>query len=310
MIDHFISNEYQDLQIVDAIDIKAKPTSFFGEAFKRLSKNPIFYISGVLILFIVFVALFPGAFTGQDPFYADLMNAKKGPGEWGGVYHILGLDRQGYDIFTRVIYGTRASLLVGIFTTILVVILGGIIGALAGFFGGWLDALLSRITDIFFAIPFLLGGIIVLSVFNDYRSIWTVILVIGIFAWTSIARITRGAVLTAKNQEYITACESIGVSKFSILTKHILPNSVAPVIVTATVSLGSYIVTEATLSFLGIGLPSNVVSWGGDISAAQEMIRTNAMVLFWPSIALGLTVLSFILLGDAVRDALDPKMKD
>ena len=188
-------------------------------------------------------------------------------------------------------------------------LVGGLIGAIAGFFGGWVDAILSRITDIFYAIPMLLGAIVVLQMFRTSTSIWKVVLVLALFGWVSIARIARSAVLEAKNLEFNTASTALGSTPMRNLFRHVIPNSLAPVIVIATTSLGSYIVSEATLSFLGIGLPSSVVSWGGDISTAQSLLRTNPEVLFYPSAALAVTVLAFIMLGDAVKDALDPKSR-
>ena len=207
------------------------------------------------------------------------------------------------------IYGARASVAVGVLTTILVVVLGSLIGAIAGFFGGWIDSVLSRITDIFFAIPLVLAAIVVMQMFKEHRTIVTVVLVLGLFGWVSIARITRGAVVSIKNEEFVQSARSIGASNGHILFSHILPNAAAPIISYATVALGTYIVAEATLSFLGIGLPPTFVSWGGDISDAQASLRVAPAVLFYPAGALGLTVLSFIMMGDVVRDALDPKAR-
>ena len=167
----------------------------------------------------------------------------------------------------------------------------------------------SRIVDIFMAIPMLLGAIVVLQMFRTVTSIWKVVLVLALFGWVSTARIARGAVLSSKNLEFNTASTALGSTPMRNLFRHILPNSLAPIIVIATTSLGSYIVSEATLSFLGIGLPSTTVSWGGDISNAQSILRTDPMVLFYPSVALAVTVLAFIMMGDAVKDALDPKSR-
>ncbi len=169
--------------------------------------------------------------------------------------------------------------------------------------------MLSRIVDIFMAIPMLLGAIVVLQMFRTVTSIWKVVLVLALFGWVSTARIARGAVLSSKNLEFNTASTALGSTPMRNLFRHILPNSLAPIIVIATTSLGSYIVSEATLSFLGIGLPSTTVSWGGDISNAQSILRTDPMVLFYPSVALAVTVLAFIMMGDAVKDALDPKSR-
>ena len=189
------------------------------------------------------------------------------------------------------------------------VLAGGLIGAIAGYFGGWVDALLSRIVDIFYAIPLLLGAIVVLQMFTTSSSIWKIILVMAMFGWVSIARIARSSVLETKNLEFNTASAALGSTPVRNLFRHVIPNALAPVLVVGTTSLASYIVLEATLSFLGLGLPSSSVSWGGDISTAQTMLRTNPMVLFWPSAALAITALAFIMLGDAVSDALDPKSR-
>lgn len=293
------------LGAVDAIPDASAPTSLWGEAWKNLRRRPLFWVSALLILIALLMALVPSLFTSVDPRMCVLSKSLHAP-EAG---HPFGFDRQGCDIYARTIYGARASVAVGVLTTLAVTILGTIIGAIAGFFGGVLDTLLSRLTDIFFAVPLVLAAIVVMQVFKEHRTILTVVIVLTIFGWTQIARITRGAVMSVKNEEYVTASRSLGASKWHMLTSHILPNAAAPIIVYATVALGSFIVAEATLSFLGIGLPTSIVSWGGDISQAQASLRTKPMVLFYPAMALALTVLSFIMMGDVVRDALDPKAR-
>ena len=293
------------LQDVDKVDESAPAASMWADAWRTLRKNPLFIVSGLLIVFIVFVALFPKVFTSQNPNYCTLENSL-GPAAAG---HPFGFDFQGCDVYTRVVYGTRTSLSVGLAATVLVVIIGTLIGSIAGFFGGWVDALLSRLTDVFLALPILLGAIVVLQMFKTNSSIWKIVLVMALFGWTSTARIARGAVLAAKNLEFNTASTALGSSPARNLFRHILPNSLAPIIVIGTTSLATYIVLEATLSFLGVGLPSTTVSWGGDISQAQTSLMTNPMVLFYPSAALAITVLSFIMMGDAVKDALDPKSR-
>ncbi len=303
---HYVSDiDETGLGAVDAVADDSAPSSLWGEAWKRLRKRPIFWVATTIILIALAIALFPSLFTSQDPRYCELSHSLGAPTDG----HPFGFNRQGCDIYARVIYGARASVAVGVFTTIFVVLIGGLIGMIAGYFGGWFDALLSRITDIFFAIPLLLAAIVFMQMFKDNRNVWMVITVLSIFGWTQIARITRGAVMTAKNEEFVTAARATGASKTRILLSHILPNSMAPIIVYATVALGTFIVSEASLSFMGIGLPPTLVSWGADISAAQASLRTNPMVLFYPALALALTVLSFIMMGDAVRDALDPKAR-
>ncbi|HUX70339.1 MAG TPA: ABC transporter permease [Cellulomonadaceae bacterium] len=303
---HFFADlDVEILEQVDTVDETAPPASLWHDAWQSLRVRPIFWVSAFLILLVVVVAAVPRLFTSTDPSYCDLMSSYNPPGPG----HPFGFDRQGCDIYARTIYGARASVTVGILTTIVVVVLGAIVGALAGFYGKWFDSLLSRITDIFFAIPLVLAAIVVMQVFATHRNVLTVVVVLGVFGWPQIARITRGAVMSVKNADFITAATALGVSRSRNLIRHVMPNAAAPIIVTATVSLGIFIVAEATLSFLGIGLPTTIVSWGADIAKAQAALRTQPSVLFYPAGALALTVLSFIMMGDAVRDALDPKAR-
>lgn len=297
--------EETPLKDVDSVDESVPASNLWADAWRTLRKNPMFIISAVLIVFIIFVALFPGVMTKQNPNYCTLENSL----ESASKGHPFGFDLQGCDVYSRVVYGTRTSLSVGVFATVLVVLLGTLIGALSGFFGGWVDGILSRLTDIFLALPILLGAIVVLQMFKTNGSIWKIILVMTLFGWTSVARIARGAVMEAKNLEFNTASTALGSTPWRNLFRHILPNSLAPIIVVGTTSLATYIVLEATLSFLGLGLPTTTVSWGGDISNAQSILRTDPMVLFYPSAALAITVLAFIMMGDAVKDALDPKSR-
>ena len=304
--EHFVSDvDETGLGAVDAVADDSAPSSMWGEAWKYLRKRILFWVAAAIIVLALALAAVPQLFTSVDPKFCELANSMKLPTEG----HPFGYDRQGCDIFARTVYGARASVIVGVLTTIAVVIIGGVFGTLAGYFGGIIDAILSRITDIIFAVPFLLAGIVVMQMFRENRTILTVVLVLAVFGWPSIARITRGAVMQTKNEEFVTAARALGESKWRIILRHILPNAAAPIIVYATVALGTFIVSEATLSFLGVGLPSDVVSWGGDISRAQVSLRIQPSVLFYPAGGLALTVLSFIMMGDVVRDALDPKMR-
>lgn len=302
---HYVAPiEETPLQAVDQVNEDEKTRSTWTDAWDAMKVRPMFWVSSILIVLIILVALFPGLFTHVDPRAADLNKSNEGP-EPG---HILGFNRQGYDVYSRTIWGTRNSLIVGVVATVLVSVVGIVVGALAGFFGGWLDTIVSRIGDVFFTIPTVLGAIVLMSVLPA-RNALTVALVLSAFAWPQIARIMRGAVLSAKQSDYVTASAALGVSRFQTLVRHVVPNSLAPVIVVATVSLGTFIVAEATLSFLGIGLPDSALSWGQDIGNAQASIRVAPSTIFWPSAALSITVLSFLLLGDVVRDALDPKAR-
>ncbi|MDQ6752772.1 MAG: ABC transporter permease [Actinomycetota bacterium] len=308
VIEHFVADlEETPLQSTDQLNEQAAPLSLWAEAWNNLRRQPLFIVSGLLILLVLVVALLPGLFTQTNPTQCDLINSNSGP----TAGHPLGFTLQGCDVYARVIYGTQASLTVGVFSTIGVLIIGGTMGALAGYYGGWIDAVLARLGDIFFALPLILGAIVInsLPALRQNRSVWTVVATLVVLGWPQIARITRGAVIEVRNADFVVAAKSLGVSRVNALLTHVIPNSLSPVIVIATVSLGIYIVAEATMSFLGIGLPGSVMSWGNDIAAAQTSLRNNPSTLLWPAVALSITVLSFIMLGDAVRDALDPKAR-
>jgi oligopeptide transport system permease protein len=292
------------LGAVDAVDTSEAPSSFWRESWSEMRRRPMFWVAAAIIALVVTVALVPQLFTSLGPRDCTLSQSLGGPQPG----HPFGFDFQGCDIYARTMYGARASVLVGVLATAMVVVLGTAIGAVAGYYGGWFDTILSRVTDIFFAVPLVLAAIVVMSVTTS-RTSFTVALVLALFGWTSIARITRGTVMSVKNNEFVTAAKSLGMSRGAILLKHVLPNAAAPIIVYATVALGTFIVAEATLSFLGIGLPPSVVSWGGDISKAQNSIRVAPEILFYPAGGLALTVLGFIMMGDVVRDALDPKAR-
>jgi oligopeptide transport system permease protein len=287
-----------------------KARSLGSDAWHDLRRKPIFVISALLILLLVVIAIAPGLFTSVDPRAGDLRLHYLSKPNYTHFFQAdwFGYDLQGRSIYARTVYGARASVVVGICVTLGVTIFGGITGMIAGYFGGWIDTLISRITDIFFGIPLLLGSLVILNAFTS-RTVWSVVFALVALGWTQMTRVMRGSVITIKQADFVTAAKALGAGTSRILFKHILPNAIAPVIVVATIALGGYIATEATLSFLGIGLQDPTISWGIDISSAQKVIRTAPYVLFFPAAALSVTVLAFIMLGDAVRDALDPKLR-
>ncbi|MGW3622831.1 ABC transporter permease [Streptomyces sp. NPDC000880] len=278
--------------------------SLWSDAWRDLRRNPIFIVSGLVILFLVVISIWPSLIATQNPLQCDLAKAQEGsqPG------HPFGFNGQGCDVYTRTVYGARASVTVGVCATLGVALIGSVFGGLAGFFGGAPDAILSRVTDIFFGIPVVLGGLVLLSVVTS-STVWPVIGFMVLLGWPQLSRIARGSVITAKQNDYVQAARALGASSSRVLLRHIAPNAVAPVIVVATIALGTYISLEATLSFLGVGLKPPTVSWGIDISSASPYIRNAPHMLLWPAGALAITVLAFIMLGDAVRDALDPKLR-
>ncbi|MGA3255604.1 MAG: ABC transporter permease [Mycobacterium sp.] len=274
---------------------------FWHDTWRELRKRPKFVVAAVLILFVLAVAAFPALFSGADPTYADPSQSLLGP----SATHWFGTDLQGHDIYARTVYGARASVTVGLGASLVVFVVGGALGAVAGFYGGWVDAVVSRITDVFFGLPLLLAAIVVMQVMQ-HRTVWTVITFLALFGWPQVARIARGAVIEVRASDFVLAAKALGLSRFQILLRHALPNALGPVIAVATIALGLFIVTEATLSYLGVGLPTSVVSWGGDINLAQTRLRSGSPILFYPAGALAITVLAFMMMGDALRDALDP----
>lgn len=303
--EHFVAPPDEvEVLATDRLDESSQPTSIRADAWRSLRRNPLFITASLLILFIIVVAARPGLFTGQDPLSCLGDNSMKPAGSG----HPFGFDLQGCDIYARTVYGARASVAVGVGATALFMLIGGTAGALAGFYGGVLDSVVSRITEIVYALPLMLAAIVVMQLLSS-RTIWTVIVILAAFSWPGAARIARGGVIEAKNSEYVTAAKALGVSRLKTLLRHVLPNAIGPLIVVATISLGGFIAAEATLSYLGVGLPPTKVSWGGDINTGQQQLRSGSPILFYPATALAITVLSFITMGDAVSDALDPKAR-
>lgn len=299
-----------------------REASLWSDAWDVLKRNPMFWISAALIVLFVVMAIAPQLFSSQDPSApgaCDLHNARKSPSSeaW------FGYDLQGCDVYSLTIYGARSSILVGVLTTLMTLFFGVSMGLLAGYAGRWTDGLLSRVADIFFAIPLLLGGIIFMYTFPTptdsglsetalyFLIVFKVTFAMAVLGWPGLFRLMRSSVLQVKPQEYIQATRALGGSPLRIVGQHILPNAFAPALVVATIDLGGYIATEATLSFLGIGLQDPAISWGISISAASALgyiIAAPHMLLF-PSLFLSLTVLAFIMMGESLRDALDPKLR-
>jgi oligopeptide transport system permease protein len=289
-----------------------KPRGLLGDAWYELRRNPLFWVSITFILLFIVMAAFPSLFTSVNPDAGTLAHSREAPSS----HAWFGYDVQGKDIYARVIYGARASIVVGIVATLGTTVFGGAIGVLAGFRGGWVDAVLSRIADVFFGLPFVLGAIVILFTFNTPRSnrgpvaiIALVITALIVLTWPLSMRIMRSSVLATVHADYIMAARALGANNRRIIFRHLLPNCLAPLLVYATILVGSFIGAEATLSYLGVGLRSPVVSWGVMISDAQDYIRVSPHLLFFPAAFLVVAVLSFVMLGEAVREALDPKMR-
>jgi len=283
---------------------EGRRASLWSDAWRELRRNPIAIISSLFILLVVLMAVVPGLFTRQDPRACEITLSKLRPsGE-----HWFGTDNLGCDYFAQTIYGARASISVGVLVTLGTAILGILIGAAAGYYGGIADALLSRASDIVLGIPLVLGAIVILTVIRS-RTIFTVALVLMLLYWPTVVRIMRSTVIGTRNMDYVQAAKALGAGNLRVIRRHVLPNAIAPVIVVSTINLGIFIAVEATLSYLGVGLSRPAISWGLMISDAQRLFRSFPHLLLFPGLFLSVTVLSFILLGDAVRDALDPKLR-
>lgn len=281
--------------------------SLTGDAWYDLRRNPLFWIASAIVVLMVLMAAFPGLFSSIDARTAScsLSDSLRRP----SAEHWFGFDKQGCDVYSRVVYGARSSVLVGVFSTLLAGFIAVLVGTLAGYYGRWVDALLARALDVFLGVPVLLGAIVVAKALSGQDlGIWPVVLALGLLGWPTPARIIRSSVIAAAHQDYVKAARVLGASDGRIILRHILPNSLAPTVVVLTIMLGTFIATEATLSFLGVG-PRNTISWGTDIAEAQRWIREASFPLLFPAGFLTLTVLAFIMLGDAVREAFDPRLR-
>lgn len=295
--------------IVPAGPIKQdKPRSLAGDAWRDLRRSKIFWFAAVLVVVVLVMAAFPTLFTSADP-RACSLSRQFAPASGSAIF---GYDYQGCDIFARAVHGARNSIIIGILSTLIAGIIGLIFGLGSGYFGGAVDAVLSRIVDIVLGIPFLLAAIVLakrLSSDPNNNGLLAVTLTLGFLGWTTAARVMRSSVIASKNQDYVAAARMLGAGPGRLMMRHILPNSMASFIVVLTILLGVNIAAEATLSFLGIGLKGDAISWGIAINESGGFVRTAWQPLVWPSVFLALTVLAFIMLGDAIRDAFDPKLR-
>jgi oligopeptide transport system permease protein len=285
-----------------------KNRSLWGDVFYALVRNWVFWFALVLVVIAVAFSVVPQLFAGPNPVSSgacQLENARNTP-TWE---HPFGYTVQGCSMWDSLVWGTRKSVAVAVITTVATVIIGVALGSLAGWYGGWLDSLLSRITDIFFGLPFLLGALVFLALF-PVRNEWTISAVLTIFGWPQLARVMRGSVISTKQRDFVDAARALGANDTFIIRKHVLANSIAPVVVLATIGLGQFISAEATLTFLGVGYQRPTVSWGLLVSEGQNLVFAGFWhLLVYPASFIVVTCLAFILLGDVLRDALDPRTR-
>lgn len=299
---------------------KSGGKSLWADARSDLMRSPMFVVALLILLVVLSWAVAPGLWATQGRTECDIGESNLPPTWWPfslppGITedrlvdgHLFGTTTLGCDMYSEIIYGARPSIIVAVTVTLFTVLIGTTLGILSGYFGGWTDTIISRITDIVLGLPFLLGALVFLALLKSQGIIPLTIVLVAL-GWTSMSRIVRGSVLSLRDQDFVDAARAMGASNSRIILRHILPNSLGPVIVLATLYVGSFVAAEATLTFLGVGLPQGeTLSWGITIQEGQNLATAGfSHLLVFPCIALIMTVLSFILMGDKLRDALDPK---
>lgn len=273
-----------------------------GDVWRRFRRNKLAMAGLVVVGLMVLVAIFAPLVTPYSP--RELGSVSR---DTPSARHWFGTDVLGRDLYTRVIYGARVSLKIGVLAVLIATSIGLVVGALAGFYGGKLDGLLMRSTDVFLSFPYILAAIVIITVIG--RGEKTVIIVLGLLGWMSIARLFRASVLQAKQAEYVEAARAVGCRDFRLITRHILPNAIQPVIVYSTIFVGTAVLTEAALSFLGAGVVEPTPAWGYMVSQGRSYLFSSPHLLFFPAAAILVTVMAFVFVGDGLRDALDPRLR-
>ena len=288
--------------------VRARAESPMEQAIRRLRKSTTAVIGAFIVVGLILVALFADVLAPQSPIVSDQTQTFARP----SLEHPLGTDQLGRDMLSRVIHGSRVSLAVGVSSVVLALFVGVPLGLIAGYAGGRADSVVMRAMDLILAFPVYLLAIIIMIMFTPTSGLLGTIKVVGAIAIVRIpiyARLVRGSVLSIKEKEYIEACRALGARDPSIILRHVLPNCMAPIIVTTTLGIATAIIVEATLSFLGLGTQPPTPSWGWDLKANVAFIQANAWLSLFPGLAIFVTVLGFNLFGDGLRDALDPRLK-
>lgn len=290
-----------------------KEESQLSAIWRRFRKHKLAMVGVIIIGFLLIFSFTAPLWTPYDPTIPGVnagVQTYANPGYTNpsnGDFYMLGTDVIGRDVLSRIAYGGIISLSVGLLCTILVALIGTIVGAISGFYGGWVDSILMRIVDILLSLPFfpiLLALSVVLG-----PGYWTIVISLTALGWGGTSRLVRGSVLSLRNLEFVEATRALGASNSRIITRHLLPNSLAPIIVDATLNVGGFIVAESSVSFLGLGISEPTSSWGNILSGLEEVANRTPLQLIWPGLMIFLTVLSINFIGDALRDALDPRLK-
>lgn len=277
---------------------------------RRLLRSPVGIIGSIIVVLVVIAALFAPWLAPHDPTRLALGN-RFVPPFWaaeGSWEYPLGTDQLGRDVWSRILYGSRISVVVGVTAAVLSGLIGVLLGLAAGFYGGFIDAVLSRVIDTFLAIPFIVLALAVVGVLGP--SLTNLIIVLSLTGWVTYARVIRGEVLSVKGREFIIAAELVGQRRWAVALRHVLPNVFASVIVLATLNVATTIIAETSLSFLGLGVQPPTVTWGAMLADGREHIATSWWLATFPGLAITITVLGIIFVGDWLRDVLDPRMKE
>ena len=286
--------------------LEIEQPSFLSRAFAEFRRWP--YIPAAILAVLIFAAAAAPIISPYSPVKGDLRARSKPPIGFGGTTeHILGTDNQGRDILSRIIHGARVSLSFAAVTMLLSVALGAVIGSISGYFGGHIDEALMRLVDLQNAIPFILAALVAVSVFG--ASFFTLLLIIAIFSWGTTARQIRGEILQLKQMDYVALARIAGASSPRIITRHLLPSVTNTLIVVATLGTGQIILTEATLSFLGVGIPPPKPAWGSMVAFGRNYIDTDWWIAVIPGIAIAVVVVSLNFVGDWMRDYFDPRLR-
>ncbi|MFY9135272.1 MAG: ABC transporter permease [Bacillota bacterium] len=289
---------------IDSAEAIVRPSvTYWQDAWRRLKKNRMAMVGLWTIVAILVIAIFGPMISPYS--YSD-QNLEE-QNQYCSSKHWLGTDDLGRDLLTRIMYGARISLTVGFLASLLNLTVGVIYGGISGFYGGKIDNIMMRIVEVLNAIPMLLYVILLMVILEP--GLQNILIALGLVYWLGMARIVRGQVLSLKEQDYVLAARSIGASNWQIITKHLIPNAMGPIIVTATLNIPSAIFTEAFLSFIGLGVNAPMASWGVLASDALQSFRSYPWQLFFPAIAISITMFAFNFLGDGLRDALDPKQR-
>ncbi len=269
----------------------------------RLKGNPMAVAGGAMVLFMLVVSILAPVIAPYNPYTIDPNAVLQPP----SLHHLLGTDHLGRDLLSRMIYGAQVSLKVGFVSVGIATVVGCVVGAVAGFYGGWVDAVLMRLVDIMLCFPTFFLVLAVLAVVEP--SIWNIMAVIGVTSWMGIARLVRAEFLSLKEREFVMAAKVLGIPPRRIIFRHMLPNAMAPVLVAATLGVAGAILTESALSFLGIGVQPPTPSWGSILAVGKDYIQVAWWLSVFPGFAILVAVLGYNLLGEGIRDALDPKLK-